>query len=75
MSTLIESTMGSIIESEIRLNENKDFYELIWEFSNTFHHLHGWLSVVVCSIGILFNLTNMLVLTRANMVKKNFFQK
>lgn len=38
----------------------------IWRFSNSYHLIHGWLSLTICSIGLLFNILNVLVLLKAS---------
>ena len=40
----------------------------VWEFSNSYRPIHGWLSTFVCLFGIPSNLLNIIVLTRPNMV-------
>lgn len=38
----------------------------IWRFSNSYHLYHGWLSFIICSIGLIFNILNVFVLLKAS---------
>ena len=40
----------------------------LWQFSNSYRPIHGWLSTGVCLFGIPSNLLNIIVLTRPHMI-------
>jgi hypothetical protein len=46
-------------------NSTKNIY---WQFSDSYHYLHGWLSTVVSIIGLISNSLNIMVLTRPKLV-------
>ena len=42
----------------------EDELPLLWQFSGFYSMLHGWLSLFVCSIGLVFNIFNVLILRK-----------
>ena len=43
---------------------------LLWDFSNKYQRIHGWLSLAVCIFGLISHIINMIVLTRKNMIRR-----
>ena len=62
----------SFIPDAIVLESNIDEKSIFWKFSDLYHPIHGWLSSIVCTFGIILNFLNIIVLTRRNMVNISF---
>ena len=46
--------------------ENENETSLVLMLSESYSGIHGWLSLVICSVGIPFNIFNMIVLNKAS---------
>ncbi|XP_048746340.2 G-protein coupled receptor dmsr-1-like [Ostrea edulis] len=54
--------------SQYVTNTSNDDYQSLTEFYKRYAEYHGYISVFVCTFGIISNLANIVVLTRKNMV-------
>ena len=59
------SFMAGITILESNITEEQSIF---WKFSDFYHPIHGWLSTIACTFGIILNFLNIIVLTRRNMV-------
>ncbi len=52
------------VKTEYSIDENPYYGAYFTEFRKNYTPIHGWISVLVCTFGIVANILNIMVLTR-----------